>query len=172
MKHPFADRPHQLRLGVDEGVLGGAHIARFQRFLDLRTNVRTRDLRALFTSVLRAILRIAFLAPGLFAIVPCAASNGRRKERLSKKERRYRPKRWGGSMRRPGSFCRRLTPEDPGVAQAGPSTSRPRARSSAGRPSGPIRWPMPTTTTILPGDRSRAASLPAQRRLRPTISRS
>src|SRR5579862_6448699 len=52
---------------------------------NLRTKVRTRERRALLTSVRRAILRIAFLAPGLFAIGRCAASNGARQGRLLKK---------------------------------------------------------------------------------------
>src|SRR2546422_9786497 len=119
-----------------------------------------RERRALLTSVRRAILRIAFLAPGLLAIgVLAFATGGRRLGRAS------RPQKWRrGYTGRPGAGqC--------GGGPYGPSTLKPLARSMAGRPPGPTRWPTPTTPTVTPEPRIRPAITSAQRALRARISR-
>src|SRR5438046_2237568 len=110
-----------------------------------------RERRALLTSVRRAILRIAFFAPGLLAIGVLAFATGGRRLRRSN-----RPQKWrrGYTGRPRAGQC--------GGRPYGPSTLKPLARSMAGRPPGPTKWPTPTTTTVRPEPLMRRAMTLAQ----------
>src|SRR5579862_313409 len=72
---------------------------------NLRTNVRTRDRRALLTSVRRAILRIAFLAPGLFAMVLGRPRMDAQRRRRKKEAAIYAKARAGVNAARTAHFA-------------------------------------------------------------------